>query len=53
MFDGKSSGRCLVFSFKLAEDGVVIASKDCSRECPDFENANLVRLQDVRAKKAL
>ncbi len=34
MFDENSSGRCLVFSFELAEDGVVIASKDSSSERP-------------------
>lgn len=47
MFDGKSSGSCLDFSFNLAEDGVVIASKDCSSECPVFKSTNLVSSQDV------
>lgn len=38
MFDEDSSGRCLVFSFGLAEDGVVIASKDSSSKCPIFKS---------------
>lgn len=38
MFDEDSSGRCLVFSFGFAEDGVVIASKDSSSKCPIFKS---------------
>lgn len=34
IFVENSSGRCLVFSLELVEDGVVIASKDLSSERP-------------------
>ena len=33
MFEVDGGGRCLVFSFELAEDGVVIALKDSFSEC--------------------
>lgn len=38
IFDENISGRCLVFSCKLARDGVVIALKDSSSDCPDFQS---------------
>ena len=49
MFEVNSSGRCLVFSFELAENGVVIASKDSSSECPVFKSADLVASKTSRS----
>lgn len=40
MFDENSGGRCLVFSFELAEDGKYLASKDSSSECPIFKSTD-------------
>ena len=39
-FDENGSGRCLVFSFELAEVGVVIALKDSSSKCPIFHSTD-------------
>lgn len=41
MIDEDGSGRCLVFSFELAQDGVVIASQDSSSECPISKSTEL------------
>ena len=43
-----SSGRCLVFSLELNEEGVEIrASKDYSSECPILKRTELAASQDV------
>ena len=41
IFDESISGRCLVFSCELAQDGVVIASKDFSSDCPVAQRTEL------------